>query len=494
MDSENRARIQAEAMLVDAVAEFKKSCLRYHEQWDTPLDKVDDLLEHIFSDPLLVSFFCIAFSLYNREDRLLVEMEMNRGLLDADYSKFTDKMQDLGRQYWPYAQTFKRRAHAVWLTVRKILAGDTRSYAEVLEESFPQQHTVTDDSSTRAYWIRRQEPLLPDAVDRIITYQIEGGQDKHVVETHYFGIGPESKTTWQNVQHELARDLFSEDWKVFPDRSQTEYLWHYHSKQLRHDILWPQLEALCEQIPGVPLAWGPKFINLISKEITYVRNTLKESVEWQEIPDAISSPSHYPTKYWLFVEHPSPLKNRVSYHFLGAINKLDQCCSVEAIPAWIKTVLKNAVSKWLTREKSEPDLKTLSAEFEFQATGTLLPTIEMPDLEELFPDRIRRYVAENIHRKSKEIAAKIGLSDSRVRQIRKEVTRICDDHCEKIAHLGVYIPGPVDEIRRIAKLIYRKPEGQHPDSCPGGRVSGREKRRAELIVKHPALHEKIKKS
>jgi len=306
--------------------------------------------------------------------------------------------------------------------------------------------------------------------------------------------------------HELARRHFPEDWQILPDRSQAEYLWHFHSDLLDPSISWKELDAKCQKVGGVPLPFGPKFINLIDQEFEKYCKEFGVKRESKKLESFESSPSHYPTKYWILMKSPDEAENIVSFHFLGAVSKLDKVDAVEAIPRYLEISLKRAVVKWIGREKEkaktreerigkEPSMVSIDAPIEDDKgdekgsfadiiSGALLPTFELLDIDELFPDEIRNYIAKNLTKKSNEIAAKFGLSSGRIRQIKAEVEAVLEEYFEKTAYLGVYIPGPVDELVRIARLRYRKPYKEpYPD--PKGAVPEEEKRLSKLAAKYP---------
>ena len=513
---------ELEQMQELAAVNLKRECLRFHESTNTQFeeDKFSGFLKEIDLDWHLSSCLVIGYCLHKTSlDLLLAEIEET--ITMSYHRPLREKMDELDRTYAPYSEILYERFHTISLAGKKILDGDQRGFDEVVKESIPKRYTIEDSKSTRYLEVFRTHPIYHTSVFRTVKYDVKDGKkwigEKWIYENHYFGVDTKSDEffyQYQNTMHELARRHFKEDGDILPDRSREEYLWHFHSDLLDPDISWKQLDARCDKAPRVPLVWGPKYINLIYDLLSKVYKSQGNDLRFETPKNFNSIPSSYSEKYWLFVEHPDEGKQILTIHFIAAINKLDRCDAVEGIPRWIKTTLERDVIRELKRERrekkkkelelgKEPDMVSLEyavpdgeggevGEIGANVSGTLLPTIDLPDNDFLFSNPGMRFVAEHITWKSKDIAAELGVSPSRARQMRSEVIATVKESCERIAYLGVYIPGPVDELVRIARLRKRKPYYAYPASFTEGEVPEKEKKLSKLAAKYPKLHKKIK--
>jgi hypothetical protein len=483
-------------------AHFRKECLQFHHGSKTTFEegKFNGFVENILADPVLRTYFAYSHFFRIYEDLTsfelaLLTLQFPRELLTPElHGIFLDGMKKLKNDYFPYTLILWDLFEATWVSYCKILKVDHRDTTEIFRESAPKRYISPHDGAICYYEVRGMHHLGPTVVTKRVYYDTDWDVKK-IYEYHMFGVSRD-EARWKNADLKIMRKHFREEWKVLPDRSQTEYLLYYHPEPLAPSISLEQLEKGCQKLRGVALAWGPRFINLFSKEVSYMRNKFGIEAEWKDVKDASSNPTLYPPNYWVLMEYPDEVENTVCYHFLGAINKLDQCRSDAAIPTWLKTVLERAVAKDVKRKlekakkREEPSFfeglhheidkdGEITAEERFAGEPPL--SVAPFDFDSLFPNPRENYIAKNFSRKGvvKDAAQRFGLTERRIQQIKKKVGEILDrdeDERSAQAHLCVWFPGLDDdnivrgELRRIASLLYKKPQYQWPHKFTKGRV------------------------
>ena len=88
---------------------------------------------------------------------------------------------------------------------------------------------------------------------------------------------------------------FSEDHQILPERPFNEFLACCHSKKLSVDATWEDIEVLCKRGHSYPLAWGPKFINLIRRKAKDACKEMGLKLDWKGYSTATTPrwmPSH----------------------------------------------------------------------------------------------------------------------------------------------------------------------------------------------------------
>ena len=192
-----------------------------------------------------------------------------------------------------------------------------------------------NDLSTIKYTLFRQEPILRDSVLREIKYNTPDGV-KRINEVHFFNVNEEFELLSNNMNHLLMLRRFANERDILPTKSQPEYLMHYHPGNLPKDAAWEDIDKRCNKVTGIPLAWAPKFINLIRDEVAYACKQLNiqfnRNIDWKMESNAINTPTHYPIRYWVLMEYQhrkdstkesiTDIKNYVSYYFLGTVARL----------------------------------------------------------------------------------------------------------------------------------------------------------------------------
>lgn len=480
---------------------FKERCIRECENRGLLFAETSfyQLLKRIGSDTLLQAYFIFTYAaLIPRKASLQIGERLKK--IEDPFGQFAAKMYKL-RNEWAkekdlYLDVFEDDCVRVWGACRKIEAGDSRSFNEIYSEMLPKVREIhkNDTMSIRLELLRDfpNDHLIRDE----IYHTAEG--EKWITGIHYFGIDHKDRRSIENFMHRFMRDYLSASWQILPQRSQAEHLLHFHTEPLPREVLtpnimWDHIEGICEKAPGIPLAWAPKFINLIRAGERQARKmALKNGMAddygikpaRDTLADSSSFPSSYSAKYWLFAEDPDNEKNIVSFHFLGAIEKLPRCDSEDKLPGYLKTVFWRDLRKFFGREKdkekalekklgSKPkyfeDLHHFDKEGrerEERIEGGILPTIEPINLDELFPDPVDNYIANHFSQKNmvKDAAKRFGKSVRTIQRRKKRVEEILDmAEGERLAHLSVYIPGieAIDsfqgELMRVAALRYRKP-------------------------------------
>jgi len=461
-----------------AINEFRVCCLEASQHSSHPFREVrfDDFISQgILPDSLLSQCFVLTYPVARklRREDLCALLSLKKS-----QSHLADKFHELHKNWSPYSNIFHEDFVTIWTTLRKINAGDKRSIAKIYEDSIPKKHTIKSKKATTHFTIFRQQPVLPDSVLRNIKYNTKAGP-KWVGEIHFFGVTKDAIQLSENINHLLMLRRFSETYQVLPQKSHPEYLVCYHSDSLPTQVSSEQVMMLCDRAQGVPLAWGPKFINLIRQEIFYARDMGIE-FDLKDRDDFDPPASHYPPQYWFLLEHINHLENEVSYLFLGTIEKLSQKqnVAIEAIPRWIETVLKRKVSKFVKREKKkilnkekrsgpEPRFEDLYVEkdkdVEERFLGRVVTEFEEFDLKEIFSDPTRLYIAQNLGKKNltKDAAKRFGKSERRIQQIRKEISEILDtEEKERLTYVNLFR----DHVESVRALLYKKPYYRYPDS------------------------------
>jgi hypothetical protein len=135
---------ELEQMQEVAAENFKRECLRFHENTNTRFDehKFSGLLKEIDSDGHLSSCLVIGYCLHKVSlDSLLAEVR----IITMSYHRpLREKMDELDRAFSPYSEILHEGFLTIWLAGKKILDGDQRDFYEVVKESIPQRYTISE--------------------------------------------------------------------------------------------------------------------------------------------------------------------------------------------------------------------------------------------------------------------------------------------------------------------------------------------------------------
>jgi hypothetical protein len=523
---------------------FAERCVNECERRVEPFNEesLHQFIGQIGTDDILQTYFIFTYmNLIPQQGSLQSRNKFNN--IGNHWEKLVKRIYDFRTKFGDsvYLDLFEDDLRNVWLTARKMEAGDERDFSTIYTETLPQNYEI-QLSETRTLYLElhRQNPILSDSVVRHKRFFISEDEKKWINGVHYFGVDLDDRKHIENFMHKFMRDRLSRRHQVLPsDRMQNEYFLHFHADSIPSDLIypnvsWKKLNALCEKTEeDLPLAWGPKFFPLILTQVSKARKMAAAegiSDKYGKAPTRSRgiSPfvSRYPDRYWVFVEYPDEIQNITTFHFLESTKALHKCDSEEKIPGYLKAVFENKRKKWFEREtekakkleerrgKEPPFYGSLyyyneddKSPLEEKYSGELIPSTKPIDLDELFTDPIQNYLAKKFNKKGvvKDAAAKFGLTKRRIQQIKKEVGQKLDgEEEERLAYLSVWYPGIDDddvfrgELTRIASLRYRKPyykwhdiyeegEDTNDDTKTGG------ERRDYLSKKYPQFEKRLKK-
>jgi hypothetical protein len=472
------------------IDEFRQHCQAQttvdNEEWNE--DRFQKFLKEVIAqDPMLSDYFSFTYPVFENFSRTQPEYTP-----ESIYS-FHSKMNGLWSSFWPYPHVLSIHFDTVNLACQKRLAGDDRDFGAILHESAPREYELQNHKSTIYYRVYRQKPVRPDWVLRNIKDESEAGSIWMIC-GHYFGVDSQDRQQIENLMRDFLRVHCHEYWTQQDSSKKVRIA--FHSEPLSENIELRELNHLCKNESGLPLHLLEIFERMLYRMVREASKKLNEQSRMQFV-----------------LEERQDIESVVTFHLLSSWFSLPEQIAPEAITAYLEKSFKRRVYEWIGAQAGEQPVIRLEApttDKKGEKVGTIgdtisggmIPIMEMPEIDKLFPDPVENFIAKNFNAKGvvKDAATKFDKSIRRMQQVKKKVEEDLDELCEeRLAHLCVWLPGIEDpnivrgELKRLASMRYKKPYPKRPHKLTKGWVKKGEKRQAELARKYKDLEKKLEK-
>jgi hypothetical protein len=448
---------------------FRHHCQIQSQEWEENFD--NDQLSSFWNDIIFPEVLSLnAFALAYPRSRTFARPPIK---LSGDMvNDFRLKINKAARNpdYKIYATVLGQSFEAVWLAIQKQQAGDTRDLDDLIHESVVRTSKETEGDTTTIYEVYKRQPVYPDYIYRHITSMTE-----EVEVEYFFGVDPNDKRQWSAWADEYLDLFFSLPDSIGADKRDIRRIAYLHPDPLPSDLAEEDLAKICTGGWRLCLAWGPKYTPLLRKGCLALNRF--EPVKPKSGPD-----TDYPGHWWGLLDSEVEAHREILTIFVDTLARAEKHKGEQTQGDFIITTFENLYKDQIKKDAAEKRarakeylhvsvnesirVKQSDEEDSGIAIGDMIPAeplfrdfgVDLPELDELFPDKVRNYIARNLEESSAAIAKHLKLSPRRVRQIRQKVQEVLKSTIEPEYFYGVYLPGPADDIKRAKALIYRIPQ------------------------------------
>jgi hypothetical protein len=450
------------------IDEFRQHCQLQASTWKDDWNEKEftQFIDKVIrKEPLLSAWFSVLYPISRRLPRPSIKLPGDSP------NKLRERLAKLKADYHLYSTVLWESFDVVWLAYQKKEAGDERDLDELIKESLQVNHIESQDGAVTTYRVQRRYPVKPDYVDRHISTEY-----REVEAEHFFGVDPADNKQWSAWADEYLDRFFTWQDALGTDKREKRRIAYLHPERLPADFAEKNLARICVGGWRLCLAWGPKYTPIL-EDGCLALNRFKSIP--RKTPDLETD---YPGLYWDVLESKEDEHKDALALFMDSLARLHKCRKKEAIGAFIITTFKNLYTDCVRvdAKKREENLQFISentpvegkveSEEDVLTVGdTLAAEVLFSDfcvnfdLDEIFPDEVRNYIARNLEESSTIIAKRFNLTDRRIRQLREEIRQVIRETIEAEHFYGVYLPGPADEIKRAKALIYKKPYYKYTD-------------------------------